>query len=189
MIIGFTGPAGSGKSTAANYLVESHGFMFVKFAGPLKAMIRTLCDQMLVPMHDREAMIEGETKDIHADALNMHTPRYAMQTLGTEWGRNCMGEDFWVNVTRQRIQNEYENSPPSFKPRIVLDDVRFENEAALIRELGGTVVHIEGRGGIEGSHVSEGGIIGHIKDGVVSNRRSSEHLFGLLDEIVAAISE
>lgn len=158
MLIGLTGPAGSGKTTAAKHLVESHGFIHLKFAGPLKAMMCTLCDEMGVPLDHREAMIEGDQKELTQGWLNQREPRHAMQTLGTEWGRKCMGEDFWVNVAKMRLLSECEAYPPSFTPRIVFDDVRFENEAAMIREMGGTIVHLSGRGGIEGSHESEGGV-------------------------------
>lgn len=37
MIIGLGGAAGSGKDSAAHYLVERHGFEQVAFAEPLKA--------------------------------------------------------------------------------------------------------------------------------------------------------
>lgn len=41
-VVAFTGLAGSGKSTAAQRLVECHGYERVRFAGPLKAMAAAL---------------------------------------------------------------------------------------------------------------------------------------------------
>ena len=41
-LIALTGLAGSGKTTAADYLVKAHGFTRIKFADPLKSMLYTL---------------------------------------------------------------------------------------------------------------------------------------------------
>jgi hypothetical protein len=78
-LIALTGYAGSGKSTLADILACEHGFTVVKFAGPLKAMLRAL------GLDERE--IEGDLKEQPCQLLAGHTPRRAMQTLGTEWGR------------------------------------------------------------------------------------------------------
>lgn len=189
MLIGLTGKAGSGKSTAAQHLVENHGFTRLRFAGPLKAMMKTLFVEMGVDLKTAWRAIEGDLKEYHDVGLNMKTTRHAMQTLGTEWGRKCMGEDFWVNVARQRIQSEYVSMPPSSTPRLVFDDVRFENEAAMIREMGGTVIHITGRGGIEGSHASEAGVEVGDGDFIVNNayglNQTTRELSRVLDSITA----
>lgn len=128
MIIGFSGPAGAGKSTAAKHLVDSCGFQLVKFAGPLKAMLRAI-----IPGDDQNEWIEGSLKESVHPVLGV-TPRHAMQTLGTEWGRNCIGQDLWINLARESIV--------AAGGDVVVDDVRFQNEVDLIRSLGGVVVQI-----------------------------------------------
>ena len=143
MIIGLTGYAGSGKSTAAQILVERHGFTLVKFAGPLKKMMRCL------GLGDRE--IEGDLKETPHPVLNNKTPRYAMQTLGTEWGRDQIGPALWVNVAMEAACKVLDQGG-----RVVIDDCRFPNEAAAIKQAGGTVIKINrpGVGPVNG-HVSE----------------------------------
>lgn len=143
-VIALTGLAGSGKSTASKYLVEKHGYQLVKFAGPLKDMMRAI--------GLGEGHIEGEHKETSLTLLSGRTPRYAMQTLGTEWGRKCMGEDFWVSLWRSRV-----DSVLAFGGRVVVDDCRFPNEAEEVRKLGGIICKLAGRGGIIGSHESEAG--------------------------------
>jgi hypothetical protein len=140
MIIGISGPAGCGKSTAAQHLVNEYGFVRRRFAGPLKAMCAALGLD-----HDH---IEGGLKEKPSPLLCGKSPRYAMQTLGTEWGRNLIGQDVWVNAWRASL--------PSLESDVVAEDVRFENEALAIEAVGGFVIHINGRGGIEGEHESEG---------------------------------
>ncbi|PKA40474.1 deoxynucleotide monophosphate kinase [Rhizobium sullae] len=143
-VVAFTGQAGSGKSTATKYLVEQHGYTLVKFAGPLKDMIRA------IGFSERE--IEGDLKETASASLCGKTPRHAMQTLGTEWGRNCIGESFWVGLWRWRVEQVLQEGG-----RVVTDDCRFPNEAKAIRRLGGDIFRLAGRGGIAGHHESERG--------------------------------
>jgi hypothetical protein len=140
-IIGFSGPAGSGKSTAAKVLTDM-GWQRVRFAGPLKAMMKALgCS-------DEE--IDGHLKMAPSLLLGGKTPRFAMQTLGTEWGRNLISPTLWTDAWKHQV-----DSLPSDIP-VVVDDVRFPNEAALIRERGGLLIGLR-REGYEPSseHASE----------------------------------
>ncbi|MDK4725659.1 deoxynucleotide monophosphate kinase [Rhizobium phaseoli] len=161
-VVAFTGVAGSGKSTATKYLVERHGYTLVKFAGPLKDMMRA------IGMAEDE--IEGSYKETAFIYLCGKTPRHAMQTLGTEWGRNCIGDDFWINLWRRRVEQVFGQAG-----RVVVDDCRFPNEAQAIRRLGGDIFKIEGRGGIAGSHVSERGCGDH--DLVIANGGELDELY------------
>jgi RecA/RadA recombinase len=138
MIIGFTGPIGCGKSFAARHLVNNHGFTVHKMAAPLKSMMRAIG---LTDEH-----IEGALKEVPCDLLCGKTPRHAMQTVGAEWGRDLIGGDLWVNLWR--------NTLPA--GRVVCDDVRYSNEAAMIRAVGGLVVEVRRESvGTHCNHASE----------------------------------
>lgn len=141
-VVAFSAPAGGGKSTAAAYLAAKHGYTLVKFAAPLKSMMRMLG---LTDEH-----IEGILKEVPCPLLCGKTPRYAMQTLGTEWGRDIIGAGLWSNAWRELASDVLDQGG-----RVVCDDMRFANEEAGVRQLGGMVVRLEGRGGIAGGHVSE----------------------------------
>lgn len=165
-LVGITGKAGSGKSTAAQVLLDA-GWVRIKFADPLKDMLRA------IGLDDRH--IEGHLKEIPCEVLQGKTPRWAMQTLGTEWGRECIGDQFWIAIARRRIALAM-----AAGLNVVVDDVRFENEATVIRELGGLVLGLE-RGDGAGGHVSEAGVapdIRHVNDGTVSELRGfMEYVF------------
>src|SRR5690606_16174346 len=49
------------------------------------------------------------------------------------------GRDVWVQNMRRRIASERERHAQTY---IIIDDVRFENEAELIREMGGCVIRV-----------------------------------------------
>ena len=143
-LLGITGKAGSGKSTAAEYLVQN-GWHRIKFADPLKDMLRA------IGLDNRH--IEGELKELPCDILSGATPRHAMQTLGTEWGRGMIHPDLWIDLARRKISLAMASGLS-----VVVDDVRFENEAQVIRDLGGMVLGLERHGAGAGGHVSESGV-------------------------------
>jgi len=142
-LLALCGKAGSGKSTAASILVEEYGYTLVKFAAPLKDMLRAI--------GMTEEQIEGGLKEIPSPLLLGHTPRHAMQTLGTEWGRNIIGEDFWCSVWRNRARRVLDAGG-----KVLVDDCRFNNELNSVRQLSGTAIVIE-RPGLAsiGNHSSE----------------------------------
>jgi hypothetical protein len=129
MIIGFCGLAGSGKTTAADALIK-RGFVRLPFAQPLKRMFAALAG----PPPGADVRAWAETPH---DLLCGRTPRQALQTLGTEWGRDCVGADLWVRLWAADAVNH---------PHIVADDVRFPNEAEAIRRAAGLVIRIDRKG-------------------------------------------
>lgn len=139
MIVGLIGKKACGKSSVANMLISNNGFTLVKFATPLKNMLRT------IGLSEEE--IEGDLKEQPSDFLCGNTPRHAMQTLGTEWGRDLIGQNFWVNAWAREAQKH---------KMVVCDDCRFENEAATIAGNGGKLIRIVRPGLVsEDEHASE----------------------------------
>lgn len=125
MLIGLSGPLGAGKSLAAKLISIHYGLPIVPLAAPLKAMLETLG----VP----PANLYG-TPAQKAEPLAMlggKSAREAMQTLGTEWGRQCVSESLWRDAWLAKVGS-----------RAIADDVRFADEAEMIRSRGGVVLCI-----------------------------------------------
>lgn len=142
-LIALCGLAGSGKSTAADYLIDEHDFHRVKFAGPLKSMLKALGLN-----HDH---LEGKLKEVPCELLGGRTPRHAMQSLGTEWGRELITPELWVNAWTHKAQDYLDRGF-----NVAVDDCRFPNELRAVQKLGGVTVMIErpGTASVE-SHISE----------------------------------
>ena len=136
-IVALVGAAGCGKSTVAEIL-QGMGYHRLKFSQPLKDMLKAigLTDECT----------EGKLKEVPCDLLSGQTPRYAMQTLGTEWARDIMAKDFWLNLWRTKAQ-QYD--------KIVAEDCRFANEAALVKSMGGNLWRINRLGYDYNGHSSE----------------------------------
>lgn len=145
MLIGITGLAGSGKSVVANVLTAEFGFERVKFADPLKNMLRTMLAGMGFDAETVERFVEGDLKESIVEGLGV-TARHLMVTLGTEWGRDCVRPDLWVRL--------WDAQADRFD-RVVVDDVRFTNEVDLIRARGGQIWRIERPGLVASDHISE----------------------------------
>lgn len=118
----------AGKSTLAEALIYERGFTRIKMADGLKAMLRALLAYQGLDDEGITRRIEGSSKGEPSPWLSGHTPRYAMQTLGTQWARDCMGEDFWVEVASSKIYTSIEAGRP-----VVIDDIRFENEYHMVQ--------------------------------------------------------
>lgn len=162
-IIAITGPSRAGKSTIARFLHENYGYARVRFADPLKSMLGSLGLS--------EYELEGQGKDEPCDKLGGHTPRYAMQSLGTEWGRDMMSKTFWSDAWARRVGN-------AVGAYIVAEDLRFPNEEFTTRLMGGVVWRVERQGyGALNNHDSELEQI-HIRyDRLFHNDSTVEYLF------------
>lgn len=134
-IVAFTGKRGSGKSEAAKALVEELGFVEVKFADPLKDMLRALYQSCGVDAETVERKLEGDLKEKPCQFLLGKTPRYAMQTLGTEW-RDMLGKTLWSEIFAQKVQSG------QYGTRIVCSDYRFPHEGDVLDHMGARLYRI-----------------------------------------------
>jgi hypothetical protein len=140
MIIGICGLIGSGKGTVADFLVEQRGFTKISFADRLKDGVASVFGW------DRE-MLEGNTDDSRAwrekvdpywstELGNPVTPRLVLQLFGTDCMRNGFYDGIWVSLVKKQL---LENPDSNF----VIPDVRFENEAEMIRSIGGQLWRVK----------------------------------------------
>lgn len=127
LLIGLCGKKGSGKTYIANHMHQEYGANICRFADTLKSMMKVM------GLSDRE--INGDLKEVPCKILSGKTPRYAQQTLGTEWGRDLIDENIWVNIGI--------NKALQYDGIAIFDDVRFPNEIKAIHENGGVVAWVE----------------------------------------------
>ena len=140
MIVGFVGFIGSGKDTAADYLVNFHGYRRDSFANTLKDAVACVFgwDRTLLEGRTTQAREWREQVDAWwAERLNMPnlTPRLMLQLWGTEVCRTGFHDDIWIASLENKMRKTTDN--------IVISDVRFPNEIKAIHNAGGIVVRIK----------------------------------------------
>lgn len=168
-LVAFIGAIGAGKSTAASIFTAGNQFKRISFADPLKSMLNGLG----LSYED----LYGTEKETPSLLLSGKTPRFAMQTLGTEWGRDIISQELWVNAWLHRVSCNVEAGT-------VVDDMRFANEYSAVRSLGGIVVKIvrqdkdSNNARTDDAHASEAAFENFNYDYIITNRmdRSFEPL-------------
>lgn len=156
-LIGISGLAGSGKTSAA-HLIPGEGVRVIQFADPIYRMLSAMLQV------DEHELRDPAKKNVPIPWLQA-TPRYLMQTLGTDWGRHIVRDTVWILAAQRTIQDMVDQGASV----VVVADVRFNNEARWLRSIGGRVWHVS-RPGVETfGHVSEAGISDDLIDVRISN--------------------
>jgi hypothetical protein len=139
IILGITGLIGSGKDSAAQYLIDNYNFTKLSFAGSLKDAVSVVFGW------DRE-LLEGTTKESRewreqvdewwATRLDMPhlTPRWVLQHWGTELFRQNFHNDIWMLSLENKLRQQPGN--------VVITDCRFENEINAIKSVNGRTARI-----------------------------------------------
>lgn len=142
-IIGFSGLAGSGKDTAADYLINTYGdkyFRKLSFGDAVKDITAVAFgwDRKLLQGDTNESRTFREAKDeFWSKVLQKDfTPRLALQYVGTDLFRNIIDPAFWIYSVQHKIESE------KYDGTYLITDVRFPNEADMIHSLGGKVYRI-----------------------------------------------
>jgi hypothetical protein len=164
MIIGLSGYAKVGKDEVAQILVKKYGFKRIAFADPIRELLLEI-NPILANGYHLKTIINEEGWTL---AKNKEEVRRLLQELGVG-ARQVLGDDVWVVAALRKMEN--------FKQSYVITDVRFENEAIMVRQLGGEIWRIQ-RPGIQAvnNHVSELEMDGYKFDRVLRNEGTLEEL-------------
>lgn len=138
LIIGICGPSGAGKSELRKQLPPHEWIYFAR-------AIKQGLEAMGVPGH---YLYDPEFKNVPVPELGGYTSRHAMRTLGTEWGRDHIDPNLWVNFWEKAVE-------ASTSEIIVVDDLRFAEEVAAIQKFDHKFVEVLRPGYSYGGHRSE----------------------------------
>ena len=139
--LSFFGPQQVGKSTIAKHICAKYPerFRYRNFAGPLYAMAEAFYGEIPTEKEAPQELSGGKSL------------RQFLQILGTEFGREMIAQDVWMNQLRLGIIKD--NAAGLIT---VVDDCRFVNEYEMLTESGAIHIEVSRRGhGPKGDHPSE----------------------------------
>lgn len=177
MIITLSGPMGSGKSTAiAEITKQFPNSRLIKFAGTL---------------YDIQEMIYDRISSVYTRPEDFVKDRKLLQWLGTDWGRDTISQTLWVDIWRAEAESCEEAGVV-----VLCDDCRFDNEASIIKDMGGYIIKLnsdrnldraQGGEGIK-AHASESGIDSKYVDIAIDNNGTIEEFKHSISNAVHDIS-
>lgn len=173
MIIVLCGVAGSGKDTIADLLVATHNFKKESFAKPMKEMVKLAYPDftdadLYGPSENRSRQYKDyplsscpwcggglnwseittsfycASNPDHSNIPEFLTPRIALQTLGTQWGRRLY-VDTWVDSTFSRMRDEADRVMRTWVKGMLTADGREVTSEILLTEPGVNYVITDGR--------------------------------------------
>lgn len=146
-IIAFTGRMGSGKSTAADYLVEKHGFVKVNFKDALVKEMKERFGGTLKAIYEATGETWIGDNEMYDWLFKVKPPimRALMQNYGTEVRR---GDHplYWVKKWKKEAEAH---------KNVVVDDCRFLNEAEAVLGMSGRIIRLDMDGSSQSNHISE----------------------------------
>lgn len=180
-LIAVTGYKNSGKNAVCNVLEEVYGFKITGMADALKeqmyilnpvvtAVARNSLDISngvgnLQPYTELVRLQEIITAIGWDEAKEQYPEiRRLLQIGGTEAGRKIFGENIWAETWYKRTKVLLEQGYD-----VCVSDMRFLNEAAFVRELGGCVWRVQRSGCVAGLHASESELDRIEPDQVINN--------------------
>lgn len=131
MIIGLTGFKKSGKSTVATHLGIKYNFQRINMKDALIAEMKKNFPDLIQFFCGLYNMTIDELFEEKPEGF-----RELMQNYGTEVRRGDK-DSYWTEQWRERSY-----SARDLKQNIVVDDVRFLNEAQAVRDKGGIIIRV-----------------------------------------------
>lgn len=129
-LIGLSAKAESGKDTISK-MKTKEGWVRYAFADPLKRF----CIEYLGLSHEDVYTEVGKSRFNNEWGM---TNREILQKVGSDALRDGFHKQVWIKIAEREIKKLIDN-----RNKVVITDVRFDNEAELIKKLNGIVVHIE----------------------------------------------
>lgn len=144
MIIGLSGYARSGKDTIGLYLSEEYDYCRRAFADPLREAALAINPYISNDGLRLADIVNGYGWEA---AKAYPETREFLQRLGTDFGREFLGEYVWADLGVKGLTPE---------SNFVFTDCRFPSEAERIKDLGGVMWRVTRKGyGPANNHHSE----------------------------------
>jgi hypothetical protein len=176
--VGLHGYPSAGKDTVAKILAD-YGYTAVAFADNLREALYVLNPVIVFDEYGYELRVQDLVDNLGWDDAKRQYEeiRRMLQVLGTEVGREMIGQDVWVNAAFKGLDDN---------KKYVFTDLRFENEHHAIDSRLGLLIKIDRPGiGAVNDHKSEKPLPDKWFDARLINDGTLEDLHTKVREILA----
>ena len=185
MLIGITGKIGSGKTTASNYIVNHWSFQDYTMADPIKKIAKIF------------GFNDTQLYGTQSQKLEIHphwgiSAREFLQKIGTDIFRKELPKTIPnINIERSVWCDIFKINFDK-NSCIIVSDIRFLDEASLIKELGGYLFRIERPCELPENdschnHISETQMNDINVDFTINNNGTVQELYEKIDKIMLDI--
>ena len=188
ILIGLGGKLRSGKDAVADRLVSEYGFAKVGMSDPLHEALLKL-DPIVAPLPGAESAslhsmrYSNLIEEIgYVRAKERPEVRRLLQTLGTNIVRDMIDVDAWTRIMGETVRKLREQGRD-----VVVSGIRFPNEAAKIRQLGGDLVWVTRPAEGASAHESEDSIRPQEFDFGIPNIDTLDVLYSKVDNLVEVL--
>jgi len=168
-LIGIGGKLRAGKNVVSDHLEAEHAWAVINMSDALNDAL--LAMDPWIEIHDAQTYVRYVTlvdSVGYVEAKTYPDVRRYLQLLGTEVGRNMIGDDVWVDIVRSRVKGLMESGC-----NVIVTGIRFDNELKMIKQLGGESWWVDrpslNNSGESAAHSSETGVTHDMFDTVLTN--------------------
>lgn len=199
ILIGLGGKKTAGKDVVADHLVAAHGFVKLGMSDPLADSLYILNPRIEIG-HGlysgdivKEQFIPGQLywyRDIvdvvgYVEAKTILEVRQWLQVLGTEVGRELLGEDVWVEAAKKSILAKLSGGSS-----VVITGIRFSNELHMVEEvLGGFSIYVWRDLPPGDAHASENSLTEDDFDFILYNKGTLQELRNSANRVLWSLGE
>jgi hypothetical protein len=189
-LIGFGGYATSGKDTAADILVNKYGYKKLYMSQVLEQALLALDPIITVtanPFHrlDKDPLTVIRYQEIHSkygydNSKQIEEVRTLLQKLGTEVGRNILGENVWVDAVFSQADKLMSEGFD-----VCVCGIRYGNELDAITSRKGLATWVDRGLAPVNSHTSDNALGPDDFDYILDNRGTIQYLENNLDTMIS----
>ena len=150
-------------------LVKHYGYTRIQFSAPIRAAYTGLAEAVGHVPDTIHRCLEGDLKETPVHPLPFSYRQFAVG-VGTHWARRTVSDKTWVDIWCETV-----NAALREGKRIVADDLRFSNEAALVPYMM-TVVRLSMMDESPDPTKVEGLLAGYEADWMFTNDETPSHL-------------
>lgn len=186
-LIGIGGLLYAGKDAVSDHLVDKHDWVKLGMSDPLNDAL--LAINPYIPINVREGDLREHLNGEFVPYTRLYEElgyvesklngevRRLLQALGTEVGRNMIGENVWIDIAVRRFEALRDQGYD-----VIVTGMRFPNELDAITDSGGQLWWVSrpgvgGGSGGAGVHASENSVSPHDFDVVIPNVGDLDDLY------------